>query len=131
MRVSTKLTIVFVAIMASVLAASSYVFLQTTDKLTHLLRSNLTDTLLPVREAQLAHRAFDRMNYDARGCLNVPEVGLDEQWSRLAEAQAQFEHRLKIAEDVLLTSSADENLQDRELRVGSEDPAVPDEDPEL
>ena len=60
------LIVMLVAVMAAILGGCSYVFLETTDRLTELLRFDLTDALIPVREAQLAHSAFDRMNFEAR-----------------------------------------------------------------
>ena len=117
MRVSTKLTIVFVAVMAAILGGCSYVFLETTDRLTELLRFDLSDALIPVREAQLAHSAFDRMNFEARLCLNAPASDLDAHWSKLLDAQRRFESHQTLAEKALLaTPSAGEEEAVRRLR---------------
>ena len=105
MRVSTKLTIVFVAVMAAVLISSSYVFLRSVETLSQLLRSSFTDGLLPLREAQQAYHDFDLSNLEARDCLRVPERDLDEQWSRLQVQWRKFELSQAASEQAFRSSN--------------------------
>src|SRR4051812_19177377 len=77
MRVRTKLTAVYIAIVAAVLGCSTYIFLRAVDGLALLLRSSFTDALLPLKAIQNAQLAFDDLEYDERDLLRPPFIDLD------------------------------------------------------
>ena len=91
MRVTTKLTTVYIAIVAAVLGFSSYIFLRSVDALALLLRSSFTDALLPLKAIQNSELVFDELEYDERELVRPPFIDLDQKWAEVEAAEAQAE----------------------------------------
>src|SRR5881275_1597470 len=105
MRVRTKLTAVYIAIVAAVLGCSTYIFLRSVDALAVLLRSSFSDALLPLKALQNAELAFDELESDERDFLRPPFIDLDQKRARLESLQAQADREQALLEDVLRRSS--------------------------
>src|SRR3954463_1596042 len=105
MLVRTKLTAVYIVIVAAVLGCSTYIFLRTVDGLAVLLRSSFTDALLPLKATQNAELAFDDLEEDERGFLRPPFIDLDQKRARLESLQGQADREQALLEEVLRRSS--------------------------
>src|SRR3954451_11384055 len=104
MRVRTKLTAVYIAIVAAVLGCSTYIFLRSVDALAVLLRSSFSDTLLPLKAIQNAELAFDELESEERDFLRPPFIDLDQKRVKLESLQAQADREQALLEDVLRRS---------------------------
>src|SRR5438270_7767562 len=105
MRVTTKLTTVYIAIVAAVLGFSSYIFLRSVDALALLLRSSFTDALLPLKAIQNSELVFDELEYNERELVRPPFIDLDQKWAEVEAAEAQADGEQLLLEQVLQKSS--------------------------
>jgi len=106
MRVRTKLTAVYIAIVAAVLGCSTYIFLRTVDGLAVLLRASFTDALLPLKAIQNAELVFDELENNERDLLRPPFIDLDEKRAKLELLQAQADREQGLLEQILRNSSS-------------------------
>jgi len=106
MRVRTKLTAVYIAIVAAVLGCSTYIFLRTVDGLAVLLRASFTDALLPLKAIQNAELVFDDLENNERDLLRPPFIDLDEKRAKLELLQAQADREQGLLEQILRNSSS-------------------------
>src|SRR3954463_9264014 len=105
MRVRTKLTAVYIAIVAAGLGCSTYIFLRTVDGLAVLLRSSFSDALLPLKAIQNAELVYDELENEERDLLRPPFIDLDEKRAKLESLQARADREQALLEDVLRRSS--------------------------
>ena len=121
MRVSTKLTLVYVTIVAVVLGCSSFIFLRSVDSLAVLLRSSFSDALLPLKAIQDYEVAFDQLESDEREFVRPPFTDLDRKWAKLQAVRVDAEKKQQVLEQLLLKSDSDRRERSGGVQTMGED----------
>jgi len=118
MRFRSKLALGFAGILALLLSASGYLSLRNVSNLSHRLRSSFADSVIPLRNAQLANQAFDHMEIQLLNAVLETGEARNMALIQLEIDQVEFEKRFHEYEQGATNEPA---MQDLLARYGALD----------